>query len=150
MYYPSRIRQLIDSGQHEQLAEVASYYRDLYAILIQQSMQQAERIPLHVRPMELYGQMVLGNETLLRYLFELLKAGEVKAAPKDEKYVMFTIAAKNACDVCDVCDASDAITRLLCRQIVRDHGEATNRLACGISVEDQQVTIILPRYNGKV
>jgi hypothetical protein len=32
MYYPSRIRQLIDTGQHEQLAEVASYYRDLYAI----------------------------------------------------------------------------------------------------------------------
>ena len=147
MYYPSRIRQLIDTGQHEQLAEVAGYYRDLYAILIQQSMQQAERIPLHVRPMELYGQMVLGNETLLRYLFELLKADEVKAAPKDDKYVVFTIDAKNAKDVLD---ASDAITRLLCRQIVRDHGEATNRHACGISVDDQQVTIILPRYNGKV
>ena len=149
MYYPSRIRQLIDTGQHEQLAEVASYYRDLYAILIQQAMQQAERIPLHVRRIELYGQMVLGNETLLRYLFELLEVrGEkqegrdlITSEVKDDNYVVYHIPLTSHLS---------SFTSYLCRQIVRDHGEATNRLACGISVEDRQVTIILPRYNGKV
>ena len=150
MYYPSRIRQLVDTGHLESLAEVTGYYRDLYAILIQQAQQQAERIHLHIRPVQLYGQTVLGDENLLRYLFELLgcetspspsQGGEIKSEIKDENYVVFHIS---------LISHLSPLTSMLCRQIVRDHGEATNRRGCGITTDNNQVTITLPRYHGSV
>ena len=88
MYYPSRIRQLVDSGDLKPLAEVTGFYRDLYSILIQQAMGQVERIKMHVHPVEFYGQQILGDANMLRYLMELLK-GEVTAEVKDEKYVVY-------------------------------------------------------------
>ena len=39
---------------------------------------------------------------------------------------------------------------LLCRQIVREHGEATARRGCGIVIDNNIVNITLPRYNGKL
>ena len=150
MYYPSRIRQLIDTGQQGQLTEVASYYRDLYAILIRQAMQQASRIPLHLRRVELYGQPVLGDENLLRYLFEMISGeklevrGEridIQAEARDDKYVVYTIPLTSRLS---------PLTSLCLRQIVRDHAEATNRHGCGITQDNEKIIIILPRYNGKV
>lgn len=141
MYYPSRIRQLVDAGDVDSLTEVAAYYRDLYSILIQQAVDQVERIKLHVRPVRFYGQQVLGDENLLRYLFELLEVkDEIASEVKDDNYVVFHVPYKTR----------DSLTSYLCRQIVRDHGEATNRRACGITEENQQITVILPRYNGKI
>ena len=141
MYYPSRIRQLVDAGDVDSLTEVAAYYRDLYSILIQQAVDQVERIKLNVRPVRFYGQQVLGDENLLRYLFELLEVkGEIASEVKDDNYVVFHVPYKTR----------DSLTSYLCRQIVRDHGEATNRRACGITEENQQITVILPRYNGKI
>lgn len=136
MYYPSRIRQLIDTNDLVPLAEVAGYYRDLYSILIQQAMSQVERIHLHLRPVTLYGHTVLGEENLLRYLFELLK-GSVTAEAKDEKYVTYTVVLSTPL-------STPAYN--LCRQIVRDHGETTNRRGCGIVIENEHVKITLPRY----
>ena len=149
MYYPSRIRQLLDSNDTESLTEVATYYRDLYAILIQQAADQLEHIPLRLHPLQLYGQKILGNENLLRYLFELLEVkGDIKknqpgitSEIKDDKYVVYHIPLTSAIST---------LTTLLCRQIVRDHGEAANRRRCGITKEHQQVNITLPRYNGKL
>ena len=79
MYYPSRIRQLVDAGDMQSLTEVAAYYRDLYGILIQQATSQVERIKLHIHPVELYGQKVLGDENLLHYLFELIRGEKLEA-----------------------------------------------------------------------
>jgi hypothetical protein len=150
MYYPSRIRQLVDTGHLESLAEVAGYYRDLYAILIQQAQQQAERIHLHIRPVQLYGQTVLGDENLLHYLFEMLEGktspspsqgGEIASEVKDDNYVVFHIPLTSHLS---------PFTSYLCRQIVRDHGEATNLRGCGITTDNNQVTITLPRYHGQV
>jgi signal transduction histidine kinase len=140
MYYPSRIRQLVDTQNLEPLSEVTAYYRDLYSILIQQATSQVERIKLHIRPMELYGQQVLGDENLMAYLFEMLKPQQVEAKAKDERYVQLEMEAKQ----------QSPIDQLLCRQIVRDHGEATNRRGCGITVSNEKITIILPRYNGQL
>ena len=140
MYYPSRIQQLMDAGDIPALREVATYYRDLYSILIRQATEQVDRIKLHVRPVSFYGQQVLGDENLLRFLFELLK-GTVEAEVKDDKYVAFHISPS--------AQPSD-FSYLLARQIVRDHGEATNRRGCGITAEENQLTVILPRYNGKI
>ena len=140
MYYPSRIRQLIDADDLQSLSEVTSYYRDLYSILIQQAIAQVEHIKLHVRPVDFHGQRVLGDENLLRYLFELLK-GQISSETKNDKYVTYTISHA---------ETLAPISWLLCRQIVRDHGEATNCRGCGIVVEQEHVIITLPRYNGKL
>ena len=141
MYYPSRIQQLMDAGDIPALREVAAYYRDLYGILIRQATEQVDRIKLHVHPVSFYGQQVLGDENLLRYLFELLK-GTVEAEVRDDKYVAFHITQ----------DPSQLSTfaSLLARQIVRDHGEATDRRGCGITTDENKLTVILPRYNGKI
>ena len=146
MYYPSRIRQLVDKGEQASLGEVAAYYRDLYGILIEQAMGQVERIHLHVRPVTLYGQSVLGDENLLNYLFSLLKSKDVTSEVKDDKYVSFSVVMP--------VPAVDPVVWQLCRQIVRDHGEATSRRACGITLNKDtsihKCIIILPRYNGQV
>ena len=154
MYYPSRIRQLVDAGDMQSLTEVAAYYRDLYGILIQQATSQVERIKLHIHPVELYGQKVLGDENLLHYLFELIRGekleargeklevkAEVKAEVKDDKYVVFSIPLTTRLS---------PLTSLLIRQIVRDHGEATARRGCGIVIDNNLVNITLPRHNGKL
>ncbi len=147
MYYPSRIRQLIDSGQLNSLGEVTGYYRDLYGILIQQALEPARAIHPHIRPLMLYGQRVLGDDHLLRYLFELLQVScqqmlpaadsPVKTDVKDRHYVSYSISLSVPLGT---------IETLLCRQIVRDHGEATNRRGCGITVTTDSITILLPRY----
>ena len=150
MYYPSRIRQLVDAGDMQSLTEVAAYYRDLYGILIQQATSQVERIKLHIHPVELYGQKVLGDENLLHYLFELIRGEkleargeklEVKAEVKDDKYVVFSIPLTTRLS---------PLTSLLIRQIVRDHGETTARRGCGIVIDNNLVNITLPRHNGKI
>ncbi len=141
MYYPSRIRQLVDAGDFESLSEVTHYYRDLYGILSQQANWQVDQVKLHVQRVELYGQWVLGDETMLRYLFELLKPTDVRAEAKDDKYVVFRAVLTSGLPV---------LTSLLCRQIVRDLGEVTHRRGCGIIIDGNNVTITLSRYNGKL
>ncbi len=148
MYYPDRIRQLVDNGDISALGEVTQYYRQLYGILSQQAMRQVEQVRLHVHPIQLYGQQVLGDENMLYYLFELLDVRGKKSEPnekvqvevKDNQYIAYYVDAVFKSD----------IDRLLCRQIVRDHGEVTHRRGCGIIVEEHKITVILPRYNGKI
>ncbi len=139
MYYPSRIRQLVDTNDIRPISEVTSYYRDLYGILIRQAIGQVENVKLHIRPIDLYDQRVLADDNMVRYLFELLKPTTVSATPKDERYVAFDVELSAPLSTIDF---------LLCRQIIRDHGEATNRRSCGITVENNHVRILLPRYNG--
>jgi len=103
-------------------------------------MRQVEQVKLHVAQHEFYGQQVLGDANLLHYLFELLGSSQVQTTPKDESYVKFTVAA----------EPKSTFDYLLMRQIVRDHGEATHRRGCGITVSQHTTTIILPRYNGTV
>ena len=157
MYYPSRIRQLVDAHDIAPLLDVASYYRELYAILSQQAMRQVERVKLHVHPL---SHEILGDDVLLRYLFEILRksSGQKKLSvsyvPKDSLYMdcvvpmpQLRLTQEQAAMLFS--PAIDNIPYLLCRQIVRDHGEATNRRGCGIKAElkDNITTIIitLPR-----
>ena len=154
MYYPSRIRLLADNGDTQSMLEVASYYREIYGMLSEQAIRQVEQVKLHPRKVELYGQTVLGDEHLLRYLFELLK-GEVAAEVKDGQYLLYTVRRDDLHftdeEVANLfTPQTDHIPFLLCRQIVRDHGEATNRRGCGIWAETDEGTtmikITLPRY----
>ena len=144
MYYPSRIRQLIDKGDIESAAEVVGYYRELYNLLSQQAMSQVERIKLHLSPVNLYGQTVLGDENLLNYLIQLLKPEKVTAERKNDDYIVFNITCPSQLE---------PRTSYLLRQIVRDHGEATHRRGCSLRIEphneSSNIIIILPAY-GKI
>lgn len=171
MYYPSRIRQLIDenNGSIEALSEVVDYYRDIYSILSRQAMRQVERIKIHLSPIPVCdfvpsadaSLMILGDRNLLKYLFEIIlreskeKQLDIAVAIVDDKYLQFTIKMQNlrlnkeqAQDL--FVPATEHVQYLLCRQIVRDHSEATNRRGCGILAEVVEgitvIKIILPRH----
>ena len=155
MYYPSRIRQLLDAGDNGSLSEVTDYYRELYGVLSLQASRQVERTHLHLRPIEKGPVTILGDENLIRYLFEILrkqsgaKKLETVFSQKDDQYVevrvtmpALRLTEQQAADLFS--PSREHIPYLLCRQIVRDHGEATNRRACGIRAEiDNGVTQIL-------
>ncbi len=156
MYYPSRIRQLLDVGDTISLSEVISYYRELYGVLSLQAMRQIERTHLHLRPIEKGSVTILGDENLIRYLFEILrkqsgsKKPDVSYRQIDEHYVevCFAMPALHLTEqqATDLFNPSrEHIPYLLCRQIVRDHGEATNRRGCGIRAEliDNYTMIII-------
>jgi hypothetical protein len=153
MYYPSRIRQLLEAGDMESLAEVTDYYRELYGVLSLQAMHQVEHTRLHLRHLD---GGILGDETLIRYLFELLRkqSGERKPATTftpQGPYVEVRMAMPALKLTADEAEAlftpsRDHIPYLLCRQIVRDHGEVTNRRGCGIRAEvgsDGLTTVIV-------
>ena len=157
MYYPSRIRQLLDAGETAALPEVVSYYRELYGILSRQAMRQTERMRLHLKTLQ---HDVLGDLVLISYLFEILrkqsgsKVLNAKYETEGDRYVVctvkmpaLTLTEQQAATL--FFPAADHIPYLLCRQIVRDHGEATNRRGCAIRAEVAdgitQIVITLPR-----
>ena len=160
MYYPSRIRQLLDAGDVEALGEVTRYYRELYGVLSSQAMRQVERATLHLKPLE---GGVLGDETLIRYLYEILRRqnGQQRLDKqfmlRDDRYVevripmpQLRLTPEQAADLFTPSKAH--IPFLLCRQIVRDHGEATNRRGCGIFAEhvDGVTTIVITLPAAKI
>ena len=139
MYYPSRIQQLLDTGDMESLSEVTTYYRELYGVLSQQALRQTERTRLHLKPLH---DDILGDETLVRYLFDILRklAGrklQPEYTSREGGYVEVRVPMPelklSEAEAADLFTPSkDHLPYLLCRQIIRDHGEATNRRACGI------------------
>ena len=152
MYYPSRIRQLIEKGDMESAREVVDYYSELYHLLSLQAVSQVERVKLHLRPLD---HEILGDEVLIRYLFDILKRmyglkpSDFTFRRRDEQYVEIHGSAASS-NTQRPSTVSPDIDRLLCRQIVRDHGEATNRRACSIREENNDnvthIIILLPAY----
>lgn len=151
MYYPSRIRQLVDEDKKDlnAIREVALYYKQLYALLSEQAMVQLDN-NLKV------------NSRLVNYLFELIKkiSGESSiqrtVKDKDKLYVMICLELPSL----HLTDAQCAVLftplsidihYMVCRQIVREIGETTNLRGCGISASQlngRQGTLIeitLPR-----
>ena len=151
MYYPSRIRQLVDEEKKDlnAIREVALYYKQLYALLSEQAMVQLDN-NLKV------------NSRLVNYLFELIKkiSGESNiqrtVKDKDKLYVMICLELPSL----HLTDAQCAVLftplsidihYMVCRQIVREIGEITNLRGCGISASQlngRQGTLIeitLPR-----
>lgn len=154
MYYPSRIRLLVDQGDVQSLPEVTAYYRELYGLLSEQAQRQVEHAKLHltrIPPSVLHlpptAPVILGDETLLRYLFEMVRRHCGQRLPAmtcrraDEHYVEVILQLPAPLS---------SIDRLLCRQILRDHGEAAHRRACSVREEQHDnvtnMIIILPAY----
>ena len=140
MYYPSRICQLLDAGEVDSLEEVADYYREIYGILSLQAIHQVKHTKLHLQPLD---HEILGDSNLIRYLFEILRkqSGEKRLqteySRKEDRYVTLRIpmpqlrlSEQEAQEL--FTPSKEHIPYLLCRQIIRDHAEATNRHGCGI------------------
>ncbi len=157
MYYPSRIKQMIGNNDTntEELSEVVTYYHDLYAILAEQALRQVPQ------------QRV--NKDVYRYMIDILKRSngnhpfsveeckeDLLGRPIDKKntYIIVRTAGLDSLTDDQVANLFTPYTTdlnmLLCRQIVREMGEATNLRACGIEADrDAQghvlVKILIPK-----
>ena len=151
MYYPSRIRVLIDSDDTNALSDVVTYYRELYGILSLQAASQVNNAKLAIRKLD---HEILGDENLIDYMFEILKkltsskTLSIEYQPKNELYVNCIVDMQGMLPI-DFSPSVQNIPFLLCRQIVREHGEATGRRGCGIVSEKtdkgSKMIISLPR-----
>lgn len=159
MYYPSRIYQLVTAGNHDALPEVVDYYRELYGILSEQAIKQLDDRKMHLQALD---HEVLGDEILINYLFDILaqQAGEkglvTEWTVRDDNYVQVHVSMPSfvATDIqlqqLFMPVRQDNIPFLICREIVRQHGEVTNRHGCGIYADRDNnhiviINIILPR-----
>ncbi|MBP3219661.1 MAG: DUF5112 domain-containing protein [Prevotella sp.] len=127
MYYPSRIGQLLpeehQSVDIEPIAELAAYYKELYALLSQQVVNQVEK-------------PVTGQDAQ-DYLFEILRreSGEKTLDVTKEinnSYVIYKVKMKNVECRDFFRPTRENIPYLISRQIVRENSEATDRHGCGI------------------
>ena len=148
MYYPSRIRQLIDSTPEDvtSLQELVDYYKAIYTMLSAQAMEQVEGT-------------VKCDADLLAYLRKLITGGV-------KNFTYQETAASSAYVTCQYIlhDIPFDATRhphlftpltsdmkyLVARQIVREIGEATNLRGCGILAKPSSdgklmIEIVLPK-----
>ena len=160
MYYPSRIRQLIENGGEDlhDMNELVDYYKELYMLLSAQAMRlvedlryQCRPVPLekllnalpHINKAEGEGWHILGDEDLLIYLFEILarlfegRPVVLTAKDKGARYVVIDLELPNMVYTDDQCrdlftPTTPNLQFYLCRQIVRDTGEFTNARGCGV------------------
>lgn len=169
MYYPSRIRQLIDDDRHDFTAikELVGYYKELYGILCEQVQRQVDIAAFDCRRVEipLAGNnraFVMGDVTLINYLTDIIKRRcgakneEMTATEKDGKYTVIHIPCHDSELTPERCSslfepAIDNLPFLICRQIVREISELTNLHGCGITTDCANGTsntvfhIILPK-----
>ncbi|WP_028909120.1 DUF5112 domain-containing protein [Prevotella sp. AGR2160] len=134
MYYPSRIRQLIDEEGEtsvEDLRQLVDYYIQLYSLLSAQAMREV-------------NSYVRYDPSMLTYLFTLLKqmgGGEsevVENPHQQSNYVHVRVPFPKMSLTEEQCNnlftpRTVDLRFLLCRQIVREVGEVTNLRGCGIS-----------------
>ena len=151
MYYPSRIQQLAvgaDSNLNT-LSEVVTYYKQLYSMLSEQAMRQVDK------PMKADRDMLL----LLMDILQKTNKGckiTTTAIDKDSEYVCVSATLTELhLDDKQVKELFTAQTIdlnfLLCKQIVREIGEYTNKRACGILARDNNIIeIILPKNIWKI
>ena len=136
MYYPSRIRQVLDSGELTQeglvsLRELANYYRMLYTALINQTVHTR----YHIGSMD----EIL---TMMNYLFAILKRknGGVpptrSTTPYGNSYVLLTATLDRCTERVDChklfTPYTDDFDYLVCCQIMRDIGDFTGMRGSGI------------------
>ena len=162
MYYPSRIRQLVDGTDEnlKSIAELAAYYKDLYLILNSQAMRQVDAIKIKVESVVMseilpekisYSESVgdcrvLGDRDMMKYLFDILQKQSRRRSlylsieEQDLKYVKFSVLIPELYYDNEQClelftPSMKHLPYLFCRQIIRDTGESTNLRKCGIVAE---------------
>ena len=143
MYYPSRIKQLLASSEAHManISELLLYYKELYAVFLQQAMRQLEP--------------KIGIDTqMLRYLFEQIAKinGLPKLSYRSEANGSYT---KIWIDVPDSGLTEEEIKAMftpstidiryfVCRQLIREFGEENKARGAGIQAlrkSDKEITI---------
>ena len=132
MYYPSRIAHLVEGKDTnlQAISELVIYYKELYSMLSAQAMRQIEGF-VHV------------DDDMLVYLFDILQKENGGERPvrevieKDERYLTILVHLSNLHLTKEQCrqlftPATTSVSYLLCKQIIRDLGEAANARGCGI------------------
>ena len=160
MYYPSRIRQLVETdtdSQLEAIDELAVYYKELYSLLSQQAMHQVRAIKLMVKSVNIATLVpenkfkqplapilpVAGDPVMIAYLFDILYSENqnqplrITAEEYQKQYVILHVLLSSMHLSAEECrelfsPQAQGMMFFSCRQIVRDNGEATNRRGCGI------------------
>lgn len=160
MYYPSRIRQLVETdtdSQLEAIDELAVYYKELYSLLSQQSMHQVRAIKLMAKSVDIATLVpenkfkqplapippVAGDPVMIAYLFDILYSENqnqplrITAEEHQKQYVILHVQLSSMHLSAEECrelfsPQAQGMMFFSCRQIVRDNGEATNRRGCGI------------------
>ena len=160
MYYPSRIRQLVETdtdSQLEAIDELAVYYKELYSLLSQQAMDQVRAIKLMAKSVDIATLVpenkfkqplapippVAGDPVMIAYLFDILYSENqnqplrITAEEHQKQYVILHVQLSSMHLSVEECrelfsPQAQGMMFFSCRQIVRDNGEATNRRGCGI------------------
>ena len=160
MYYPSRIRQLVETdtdSQLEAIDELAVYYKELYSLLSQQAMHQVRAIKLMAKSVDIATLVpenkfkqplapippVAGDPVMIAYLFDILYSENqnqplrITAEEHQKQYVILHVQLSSMHLSAEECrelfsPQAQGMMFFSCRQIVRDNGEATNRRGCGI------------------
>ena len=180
MYYPGRIKQMMEretcACQMGDTLEVVEYYKNVYSMLCSQAASQIRTTSFAMRhtPVSQLLQdyhvtgdttaVVICNEYLilrLLHVVEGLSAGGIKQVEVNvtkSGYALFIIRLQSLSHPVDLNKVFTDITELsipylLCRQIMREHSEATSRRACGIEAlnnndESAEIRFMLPRVIG--
>ena len=140
MYYPSRLRQLVESCDNNDnvsaLGEMAEFYQQLYSTLISQAFNILQDAGTLAKP-----------DFMMRYMMAILKRKngnrplQVVKKPAADGYVLIDVTVCNQQLVDAVGDKPGVLFSpdtpdvdfLLCCQIMRDIGEYTGLRGCGIS-----------------
>lgn len=154
MYYPSKILALADDKDTKLnvMNDLLIYYKELYTILTAQTVSQMSNIRNTLSPISLKAGFnsdlkVSADPLMFDYLFEILRkfsGGDmsVSVSSDDNNYVRFDISMPNVSLTYEQCmhlfapDISN-IPLLICRQIVRENSEVTNKSGCGITAIPQ-------------
>lgn len=152
MYYPSRIAQMLEKDKDTDIAaldELVNYYRNIYAMLGMQARSQTSRSFMqvrHIRLADILPQVpgnvfVIADKAMLEYLFRMLRRQNRDAEFRPEVYTdrQSVIITTNG-------SFTNSTDYMLCRQILREHGEATAHRACGIRCDEGKIIVTLRGY----
>ena len=167
MYYPSRIRQLIDGSDDnlQSIRELAEYYKELYSILSTQAMRQVESVKLVCKPFNVSEVLkdgewkgddleLLGDKDMVVYMMSILRKQnndkdlDIQVSRLGSQYASLKVRLSEVnCDQ-EECMQLFSPSRghlpyLLCRQIARDNGEATNCRGCGITATPSDKGVVI-------
>ena len=153
MYYPSRIKQLVDddAGKNiDAIGEVVDYYKKLYSILCRQVGRQIDSMSFECKPVSLKPVVgkdvcILGDKVLVLYFFNTLRKqckfdnNDVFIQSADKRYVILNIQSSETDISEQQCrDLFNPSTRnipfIICRQILREMAEQTNLHNCGMTI----------------
>ena len=127
MYYPARIRQMLESATRDQLHEVCSYYRKIYGMLTMQAESQLQE-PVFRRQTVRLDEIikgaprveVIGDAMLLGELLKRLGGG-LFAVTEREKDVLVSTANGSRADEHQFMATADNFDAMVAKEILREH-----------------------------